>query len=58
MAVAALLVVLWDGFETMVLPRRVTRKLRLTRVFYRARMANMVAGSAAAWLRASGAKRI
>ena len=26
---------LWDGFETMVLPRRVTRKLRLTRVFYR-----------------------
>ncbi len=28
--------VLWDGFETMVLPRRVTRRLRLTRIFYRA----------------------
>ena len=27
--------VLWDGFETMVLPRRVTRRLRLTRIFYR-----------------------
>lgn len=28
-------VVLWDGFETIVLPRRVTRKIRLTRLFYR-----------------------
>ncbi len=28
-------IVLWDGFETIVLPRRVTRKLRLTRLFYR-----------------------
>jgi hypothetical protein len=28
-------VVLWDAFETIVLPRRVTRKLRLTRLFYR-----------------------
>ena len=28
-------IVLWDGFETLVLPRRVTRKIRLTRVFYR-----------------------
>ena len=26
--------VLWDGFETIVFPRRVTRKLRLTRLFY------------------------
>ncbi len=31
-----LLVVLWDGFETIVLPRRVTRLLRLARLFYRA----------------------
>lgn len=28
-------VVLWDSFETIVLPRRVTRKLRLARAFYR-----------------------
>ena len=27
-------VVLWDSFETIVLPRRVTRKFRLTRFFY------------------------
>ena len=26
---------LWDVFETIVLPRRVTRRVRLTRVFYR-----------------------
>lgn len=31
-----LAVVLWEAFETIVLPRRVTRKLRLTRLFYRA----------------------
>lgn len=30
-----LVVVLWDTFETVVLPRSVTRSLRLTRVFYR-----------------------
>ena len=38
-AVGALIlvaVVLWDGFETIVLPRRVSRRLRLTRLFYRA----------------------
>jgi hypothetical protein len=29
------IVVLWDVFETIVLPRRVTRKYRLTRLFYR-----------------------
>lgn len=28
-------VVLWEAFETIVLPRRVTRKVRLTRLFYR-----------------------
>ena len=31
-----LLVVLWDAFETIVLPRRVSRRLRLTRLFFRA----------------------
>jgi len=33
---ALLAVVLWDAFETIVLPRRVNRKVRLTRLFYRA----------------------
>ncbi len=33
--VALLLVVLWEAFETIVLPRRVTRRIRLTRFFYR-----------------------
>ena len=28
-------VILWDGFETIILPRRVTRRVRLTRLFYR-----------------------
>jgi Ion channel len=28
-------VVLWDAFETIVLPRRVNRRVRLTRLFYR-----------------------
>ena len=27
--------VLWDAFETIILPRRVTRRFRLTRAFYR-----------------------
>ena len=30
-----ILFVLWEGFETIVSPQRVTRKLRLTRFFYR-----------------------
>ncbi|OLC70619.1 MAG: metal transporter [Gemmatimonadetes bacterium 13_1_40CM_4_69_8] len=34
--IALLLVVLWDAFETVVLPRRVNRRVRLTRLFYRA----------------------
>src|SRR5215207_4783854 len=29
-----IVVVLWDTFETIVLPRRVARRLRLTRLFY------------------------
>jgi voltage-gated potassium channel Kch len=29
------LVILWDVFETIILPRRITRKFRLARAFYR-----------------------
>ncbi len=32
---ALLLLVLWEAFETIVLPRRVTRRVRLTSLFYR-----------------------
>jgi hypothetical protein len=32
---AIIAVVLWDAFEAIVLPRRVTRRLRLTSAFYR-----------------------
>lgn len=32
--VLVIVVILWDTFETIVLPRRVTRRLRLTRLFY------------------------
>lgn len=32
---ALILLVLWEGFESFILPRRVTRRFRLTRVFYR-----------------------
>jgi voltage-gated potassium channel Kch len=32
--VVLVVVILWDTFETIVLPRRVTRRLRLTRMFY------------------------
>lgn len=28
-------IILWDAFETIILPRRVTRRLRLTSLFYR-----------------------
>jgi len=28
-------IIMWDAFETLVLPRRVTRRLRPTRMFYR-----------------------
>ena len=34
-AVILIFVVLWDGFETVVLPRRVTRRVRLARFFFR-----------------------
>ena len=33
--IAIFLVVVWDAFESIILPRRVTRKFRLTRLFYK-----------------------
>ena len=33
--VAIFLIVIWDAFEAIILPRRVTRKFRLARLFYR-----------------------
>src|SRR5207248_10630792 len=33
--VAIFLIVLWDAFEAIILPRRVTRKFRLARLIYR-----------------------
>ncbi len=33
--IALILIVLWDAFETVVFPRRVTRRIRLVRYFYR-----------------------
>jgi len=33
---AIFLIVLWDAFEAIILPRRVTRKFRLTRLFFKA----------------------
>lgn len=35
LAIVLILAVLWDGFETMMLPRRITRRFRFTRLFYR-----------------------
>ncbi len=32
--VGLIVLILWEGFETIVLPRRVTRRFRLTRTFY------------------------
>src|SRR5216117_782652 len=34
-SVVLILIVLWDAFEVIILPRRVRRKFRLTRFFYR-----------------------
>lgn len=33
--VGVFLIVVWDAFESIILPRRVTRRFRLTRVFYK-----------------------
>jgi hypothetical protein len=35
LGIVVVLTILWDAFETMVLPRRVTRRIRLTGAFYR-----------------------
>ncbi len=35
LGVCLLAVILWDAFETIILPRRVTRRFRLTRAFYK-----------------------
>lgn len=35
LGIALILIILWDAFETVVLPRRVTRKVRLARIYYR-----------------------
>jgi ion channel len=35
-AIVGIVVIMWDAFEALVLPRRVTRRLRPTRMFYRA----------------------
>ncbi|MDQ1729433.1 MAG: hypothetical protein QOD33_1558 [Pyrinomonadaceae bacterium] len=45
--VLLILIILWDAFETIILPRRVTRRLRLTSVFYRSiwLVASGIAGS-------------
>ena len=32
---ALILIVIWDAFEAIILPRRVTRRFRLTRLFYK-----------------------
>src|SRR5438552_3527014 len=34
-SIGLILTVLWDAFEVVILPRRVTRKFRLARLFYR-----------------------
>src|SRR5215471_14765465 len=35
LAVLLILIILWDAFETIILSRRVSRKFRITRLFYR-----------------------
>jgi hypothetical protein len=30
-----IIIILWEAFETVIFPRRVTRRVRLTRIFYR-----------------------
>src|SRR2546428_10802755 len=34
-SIGLILIVLWDAFEVVILPRRVMRKFRLARLFYR-----------------------
>ena len=35
LGVLLILILLWDAFETIILPRRVARRLRLAALFYR-----------------------
>src|SRR5229473_5071219 len=35
LGIATILVVFWDAFETLILPRRVSRRLRLARIYFR-----------------------
>ena len=35
LGVLLILIILWDAFETIILPRRVARRLRLAALFYR-----------------------
>lgn len=35
LAILLILIILWDAFETIILSRRVSRKFRITRAFYR-----------------------
>lgn len=35
LGLALMAIILWDGFEVIILPRRVVRRVRLSRVFYR-----------------------
>ena len=35
LSILAIAIVLWDAFETVVLPRTVSRRLRLTRLYFR-----------------------
>jgi hypothetical protein len=44
-SIALILVVLWDAFEVIILPRRVTRKFRLARLFYRSTWKPWAAGA-------------
>lgn len=34
LGILLILIILWDAFETVILPRRVTRRIRLTSLFY------------------------
>ncbi|MGA2130926.1 MAG: potassium channel family protein [Bryobacteraceae bacterium] len=34
LGIVILLIILWDGFEVIILPRRVARRIRLSRLFY------------------------
>src|SRR5467141_4135298 len=35
LGILTILVVFWDAFETLILPRRVSRRLRLSRIYFR-----------------------